>query len=103
VARKKALRTVVGDGPLIRYSDHVEGNGPSFFAQACKLGLEGIISKRADSAYQAVRGRSWQKVKCSLRQEFIGATRTARGGLRRAAARYLRRQDLAGQGRNRVQ
>jgi len=71
VARKAALRTVVGDGALIRYSDHVEGNGPGFFAQACKLGLEGIISKRADSAYQAVRGRSWQKVKCSQRQEFV--------------------------------
>jgi bifunctional non-homologous end joining protein LigD len=71
VARKEALRAVVADGALIRYSDHVEGNGPGFFAQACKLGLEGIISKRADSAYQAVRGRSWQKVKCSQRQEFV--------------------------------
>ena len=71
VARKDALRSIVGNGPLIRYSDHVEGNGPGFFQQACKLGLEGIISKRADSAYQAVRGRSWQKIKCSLRQEFV--------------------------------
>ena len=71
VARKDALRAVVGKNALIRYSDHVEGNGPGFFAQACKLGLEGIISKRADSPYQAVRGRNWQKVKCNLRQEFV--------------------------------
>ena len=70
--RKRLLREIVGDGSsVIRYSDHVEGNGPSFFDQACKLGLEGIISKRADSKYQAVRGRAWQKVKCQLRQEFV--------------------------------
>ena len=55
----------------IRYSDHVEGNGPAFFEQACKLGLEGIISKRADSTYQAARGRDWQKIKCGMRQEFV--------------------------------
>jgi len=56
---------------LIRYSDHVEGSGDAFFAQACKMGLEGIISKRADSPYQATRGRAWQKIKCNLRQEFV--------------------------------
>jgi bifunctional non-homologous end joining protein LigD len=71
VARKALLRSIIGDGPVIRYSDHVEGDGPAFFAQACRLGLEGIISKRADSPYQAVRGRSWQKIKCALRQEFV--------------------------------
>ena len=69
--RKGALCKIIADGPLIRYSDHVEGNGPAFFAQACDFGLEGIISKRADSTYQAVRGRSWQKIKCALRQEFV--------------------------------
>ena len=70
--RKRLLREIIGDGSsVIRYSDHVEGNGPSFFDQACKLGLEGIISKRAVSKYQAVRGRAWQKVKCQLRQEFV--------------------------------
>jgi bifunctional non-homologous end joining protein LigD len=70
-ARKEALRAIVGKDELIRYSDHVEGNGSGFFEQACKMGLEGIISKRADSPYQATRGRSWQKVKCNLRQEFV--------------------------------
>jgi len=72
LARRKALlRRIVGDAPLVRFSDHVQGDGPAFFAEACKLGLEGIVSKRADSPYQAVRGRAWQKVKCALRQEFV--------------------------------
>ena len=71
VERKRLLHTIVGDAPLIRYSDHVEGDGPSFFEQACRMGLEGIVSKRADSPYQAIRGRNWQKIKCSLRQEFV--------------------------------
>ena len=70
-ARKEALRAIAGNDGPIRYSDHVEGNGGGFFEQACKMGLEGIISKRADSPYQATRGRSWQKVKCNLRQEFV--------------------------------
>jgi len=70
-SRKEVLRAIVGNDGLIRYSDHVEGNGDAFFAQACKMGLEGIISKRADSPYQATRGRAWQKIKCNLRQEFV--------------------------------
>jgi bifunctional non-homologous end joining protein LigD len=70
-ARKDLLRAIVGEGPLIRFSDHVQGNGPAFFDEACKHGLEGIISKRADSPYQAARGRAWQKVKCGMRQEFV--------------------------------
>ena len=71
VDRKALLREIIGAEPLVRYSDHVEGNGRAFFDEACRLGLEGIVSKRADSAYQAVRGRNWQKVKCALRQEFV--------------------------------
>jgi bifunctional non-homologous end joining protein LigD len=71
VERKALLRRIVGESPLIRFSDHVEGGGPAFFAEACKLGLEGIISKRANSPYEATRSRAWQKVKCALRQEFV--------------------------------
>ena len=69
--RKTLLRKIVPEGGAVRYSDHVAGSGPDFFAQACKLGLEGIVSKRADSSYRPVRSRDWQKVKCALRQEFV--------------------------------
>ena len=41
------------------------------FAKACEAGLEGIVSKRADAPYVAGRQKSWLKIKCSLRQEFI--------------------------------
>ncbi len=97
--RKALLRKIVGDGPAVRYSDHVEGNGQGFFDQACQMRLEGIISKRMGSTYQAVRGRGWQKIKCGMRQEFVIGGYTdpqgARIRLRRAAARRLRRRGPA--------
>jgi bifunctional non-homologous end joining protein LigD len=42
-----------------------------FFKEACRLGLEGIVSKLADSSYESTRNRNWQKVKCIKRQEFV--------------------------------
>ncbi|MEO7971637.1 MAG: non-homologous end-joining DNA ligase [bacterium] len=57
-------------GPL-RYSDHVVGDGDRFFKQACAYGIEGIVSKLADSVYESTRTRSWLKVKCTKRQEFV--------------------------------
>jgi len=72
--RKRALEelmgTVSGDD-LLRYSDHVEGNGAKFLRQACDFGLEGIISKLADSTYESTRNRNWVKAKCLKRQEFV--------------------------------
>ena len=55
----------------LRYSDHVEGNGAQFFKQACEFGLEGIVSKLADSPYESTRTRTWLKTKCIKRQEFV--------------------------------
>jgi bifunctional non-homologous end joining protein LigD len=57
-------------GPL-RYSDHVEGNGLQFFKQACEYGIEGIVSKLADSPYESTRNKNWLKSKCIKRQEFV--------------------------------
>lgn len=57
-------------GPL-HYSDHVEGNGLPFFKQACEYGIEGIVSKLADSAYESTRNKNWLKTKCIKRQEFV--------------------------------
>lgn len=74
VDRKRALEellsTVKGDR-VLRYSDHVEGNGPKFLKQACDFGIEGIVSKLANSLYESTRSHSWQKVKCLKRQEFV--------------------------------
>ena len=66
----KLFESVDSKGPL-RYSDHVEGNGLKFFKQACEYGIEGIVSKLADSVYESTRSHSWIKVKCIQRQEFV--------------------------------
>jgi len=72
--RKRVLAELIeplGDSGMLRYSDHIEGNGAEFFKQACKLGIEGIVSKLADSIYESTRSRSWLKIKCIKRQEFV--------------------------------
>jgi len=73
--RKDALARVLSGGGraagAVRLSDHVSGEGEAFFANACRLGLEGIISKRRDSRYESGRSKSWLKVKCLERQEFV--------------------------------
>lgn len=72
--RKAALEQLLAPakakGPL-RYSDHVAGNGAQFFKQACEYGIEGIVSKLADSPYESTRNRNWLKTKCIKRQEFV--------------------------------
>ena len=49
----------------LRFNKHLEGDGPTVFAHACKLGLEGIVSKRKDSAYRSGRSPDWHKMKNS--------------------------------------
>lgn len=67
---ERLLKSQGKKSPL-RYSDHVEGNGAAFFKQACEFGIEGIVSKLANSVYDSTRSKSWQKVKCLKRQEFV--------------------------------
>ena len=70
LALEQLLASAKTKGPL-RYSDHVEGDGKQFFKQACDYGIEGIVSKLADSPYESTRNRNWQKTKCIKRQEFV--------------------------------
>lgn len=72
--RKRVLAELfepLGAVGVLRYSDHFEGNGERFFKEACKLGIEGIVSKHANSAYESTRSRNWLKIKCLKRQEFV--------------------------------
>jgi bifunctional non-homologous end joining protein LigD len=55
----------------IRYSEHVEGDGGRVLAEACRLGLEGIISKHADRPYRSGRNGDWLKSKCVQTDEFV--------------------------------
>ena len=82
IERKKLLRSILPEGPPILYADHIQGEGEAVFDNACRLGLEGIISKRADSIYEHRRSRSWLKVKCFMRQEFVIGGYTDPGGSR---------------------
>ena len=62
--RKATLASVLAKvGPGIRFNEHLEGDGPTVFAHACKMGLEGIVSKRKDSAYRSGRSPDWLKMK----------------------------------------
>jgi bifunctional non-homologous end joining protein LigD len=62
--RKAALASIVAKAGLgIRFNEHIEGDGPTVFAHACKLGIEGIVSKRKDSAYRSGRSPDWLKMK----------------------------------------
>jgi bifunctional non-homologous end joining protein LigD len=70
-ARLNRLLASLGGEHPIRYADHVIDRGPEFFQQACRLGLEGIVSKRRDLPYQAGRSTHWLKAKCIKRQEFV--------------------------------
>src|SRR5262245_887138 len=72
VDRKEVLRRLLGSAPpALRFSDHVRGQGPAFFEQAREVGLEGVVSKRADAPYREGRGGDWRKAKCRLSQEVV--------------------------------
>lgn len=77
---KELFKSLGSRGPL-RYSEHLEGNGDAFFKHACEYGIEGIISKLADSPYDSTRNRNWLKVKCNKQQEFViaGYTPSSKG------------------------
>ncbi|MBX3530878.1 MAG: DNA ligase D [Rhizobiaceae bacterium] len=72
VERKARLEVLIGEGkgPLI-YSQHIEGRAADVLERLCSAGHEGIVAKRADAPYRSGRTRSWLKVKCTRRQEFV--------------------------------
>ncbi len=81
--RKELLKNLVGSNShgVIRYSEHISGNGDQFFKHACEYGIEGIVSKLANSHYESTRNRNWLKVKCAKQQEFViaGYTPSSKG------------------------
>ncbi len=74
IERKARLAELLEDqprtGPLF-YSDHVVGHGGDMLKHVCEMGLEGIISKRADAPYRSERSKGWLKSKCEWGQEFV--------------------------------
>jgi hypothetical protein len=85
-ARLAALLTGV-DSPL-QYSDHHRGRGDEFHAQACKLRLEGIVSKRAVAPYAPGNRGIWVKTKC-LNRGGIRDRRLDRSPVKTARDQYF--------------
>src|SRR5665213_974181 len=73
-ARKEALTKLLQRAPAkgpLRLSESIAESGSVLIRHACKLGLEGIVSKRDDVPYRSGRGHDWIKTKCTDRQEFV--------------------------------
>jgi len=70
---RKALleKLVPGTDGTLRYSGHFDENGALVLRHACRLSLEGVVSKLRDAPYREGRSKSWVKSKCSARQEFV--------------------------------
>jgi bifunctional non-homologous end joining protein LigD len=72
IDRKERLRhLLMGADPRLQYSDHQQGRGPEFHDQACRMRLEGIVSKTADAPYAPGNRGLWVKTKCLNREEFV--------------------------------
>ncbi len=69
--RKELLAGIISDAALLRYSDHVIGEGAALYDVAAKQGLEGIIAKRRTSCYLPKRSREWLKMKITQTQECV--------------------------------
>ena len=71
--RRQALQQVLrgNDNEALRYSEDFTDDPRSILDSACRLGLEGLIGKRAGSIYSEKRSRDWIKLKCKRRQEFV--------------------------------
>ncbi|WP_375411575.1 DNA ligase D [uncultured Bradyrhizobium sp.] len=99
--RKHRLKDMLGDltprkDSLIRYLDHVEAGGEAVWQTACKMSLEGIISKKLGAPYQSGRSENWTKTKCRAGHEVVlGGWKTTNGKFRSLMAGVYRGDHLA--------
>jgi bifunctional non-homologous end joining protein LigD len=90
--RKERLRSILEAAPpssVLQFSEHVDADGRAVFEQACMHGLEGLIGKRRNATYTAGRSRTWIKLKCRQRQEFVIAGYTEPAGRRKGFGALL--------------
>lgn len=84
IRRKELLKKILPPSPRIRYSDHVRSEGLLFYTVANGKGLEGIMAKHSQSAYESGRRTGqWLKIKTRLTQEGVIAGFTEPGGGRK--------------------
>jgi bifunctional non-homologous end joining protein LigD len=85
VERKARLEQLLqgADAERMRYVQHFETRAEDVLRSACKMGLEGIVSKRLSAPYSSGRGDSWRKSKCRAGHEVVlGGWTTESGTLR---------------------
>jgi bifunctional non-homologous end joining protein LigD len=68
-----ALLADLDDESPVKLSEHLDGAGADIYHHACRLGLEGVVSKRVDSRYRSGRSAVWSKVICRNRETFAVA------------------------------
>ena len=70
--RKSRLASLLADVPAsIRFVEHFESGGDAVLHSACRMSLEGIVSKKLDAPYRPGRGDAWQKSKCRAGHEVV--------------------------------
>jgi bifunctional non-homologous end joining protein LigD len=71
--RKRRLEELLAGRrqPLIRYVEHFETAGDAVLQSACRMHLEGIVSKRLAAPYKSGRGKDWTKSKCRAGHEVV--------------------------------
>jgi bifunctional non-homologous end joining protein LigD len=101
--RKKLLKPLIEGLKGVQFNGHHANSGADFLADACKMGLEGLIAKRVDAPYLPNDRGLWIKTKCHQRQEFVivgwtdpDRSRVALGAL---LLGYYRGKDLVYAGR----
>ena len=93
---KQLLDARKGKDRQIRYVQHFESGGDAVLQSACKLELEGIISKKLDAPYRSGRSDSWTKAKCRAGHEVVlGGWKTTNGKFRSLMAGVYRGDHLA--------
>ncbi len=71
VDRKRVLQTNFVFGKSLRFLTHLEKDGLTYYKEACRLGWEGLVAKRAESPYRSIRSKDWLKFKCVKEQEMV--------------------------------
>ncbi len=72
IERKERLEALIPPGGTnVRVADHLIGSGEKLLKAMCDAGQEGIIAKKIDAPYRGTRSKSWLKIKCTRRQEFV--------------------------------
>jgi bifunctional non-homologous end joining protein LigD len=72
VERKETLQQILNGSEIVRYVQHVDGNGKEFFDLAREMGLEGVVAKKKSTAYfSGKRVDHWLKIKCRQVTEAI--------------------------------